>query len=169
MFLVALFQLLIVASTQFSPPTHDSHHQVRVVNFTGVGLGLSDEVDVNDGEWARGLAPDADASARAEALTAYIQSKVTDDYKVSLGTGGQGAEWQGTGWQSIITRSARAQIWGSGLGNRTTRSSSAPGDAAGGVWNIFGNEQCDTNPDWLQDAYRTGYLAVGTACPLTTF
>ncbi len=56
--------------------------QVRVVNFTGVGLGLGEEVDVTDGEWAKGLGPDADAAARSEALTAYIQAKVIEDYKV---------------------------------------------------------------------------------------
>ena len=58
------------------------------MNFTGVGLGLGEEVDVSDGEWTKGLAADADASARADALTAYIQARVVEDYKVEQWAGG---------------------------------------------------------------------------------
>lgn len=74
---------LAMATYDIMPPPATKEKSIgeeRVVNFTGAGLSLGEEIDVDPatGEWAKGLGEDAD---KAEALTKYVLAKVVDEYR----------------------------------------------------------------------------------------
>ena len=72
-----------MATYDIMPPpatTEKALGEERVVNFTGAGLSLGEEIDVDPatGTWAKGLGEDGDAPA---ALTAHVLAKVVEEYR----------------------------------------------------------------------------------------
>jgi len=75
------FYPLAMATYDIMPPPSQSEKDIgekRVVNYTGVGLSLGEEIDVsNTGEWAENLSDEADLPV---ALSEYIWGKVKLEY-----------------------------------------------------------------------------------------
>jgi len=58
----------------------------RIVNYTGCGISLGEEIDVENGDWAKGVADDD----RKQALATYVYNVVAAEYdniKGCMGTG----------------------------------------------------------------------------------
>jgi len=75
------FYPLAMATYDIMPPPSQSEKDIgekRIVNYTGVGLSLGEEIDVsNSGEWTENLGEEADLPI---ALSEYIWGKVKQEY-----------------------------------------------------------------------------------------
>lgn len=74
---------LAMATYDIMPPPavkEKSLGEERIVNFTGAGLSLGEELDVDPttAEWAKGLPEDADLP---QALADHVWEKVNEEYK----------------------------------------------------------------------------------------